>query len=148
VKVGTIFEDSALGLDKWLTTVWLVANCEPGGISSYELARVLGVTQRTAWFVLHRIRGAMPDRVEVDSERTLKIKVKAQPEAKFSDVKAGPSSEMVGGAANGRRNANKGPTKTTPALTKEKLEGNPPISHLKNLWSFLKRPFQRSLYTD
>ncbi len=58
VKVGTIFEDSAIGLDKWLTAMWLIANCK-NGISSYEIARDLKVTQRTGWFMLHRIRYAM-----------------------------------------------------------------------------------------
>ncbi len=58
VKVGTIFEDSPLGLDKWLPSVWLIANSK-NGISSYELARALGVTQKSAWFMLHRIRLAM-----------------------------------------------------------------------------------------
>lgn len=57
-KVGTIFEDSPLGLDKWFVAVWSVANCK-NGISSHELARAIGVTQRTAWFMLHRIRTAM-----------------------------------------------------------------------------------------
>jgi len=55
VKVGTIFEDSPLGLDKWLPCVWLITNCK-NGISSYEIGRALGVTQKTAWFMLHRIR--------------------------------------------------------------------------------------------
>jgi transposase-like protein len=58
VKVGTIFEDSPIGLDKWLPATWLVTNCK-NGISSYELAKDLGVTQRTAWFMLHRVRHAM-----------------------------------------------------------------------------------------
>ncbi len=58
VKVGTIFEDSPLGLDKWLPSVWLIANSK-NGISSHELARALGVTQKSAWFMLHRIRLAM-----------------------------------------------------------------------------------------
>lgn len=58
VKVGTIFEDSPLGLDKWLPAVWLVTNCK-NGISSYELASALGVTQKSAWFMLHRVRLAM-----------------------------------------------------------------------------------------
>jgi transposase-like protein len=58
VKVGTIFEDSPLGLDKWLPALWLLANAK-NGISSYELARALGVTQKTAWFMLSRIRLAM-----------------------------------------------------------------------------------------
>lgn len=58
IKVGTIFEDSPLGLDKWLPAVWLIANCK-NGISSHELARDLGITQKSAWFMLHRIRLAM-----------------------------------------------------------------------------------------
>ncbi len=58
VKVGTIFEDSPLGLDKWLPAVWLIANSK-NGISSHELARALGVTQKSTWFMLHRIRLAM-----------------------------------------------------------------------------------------
>jgi transposase-like protein len=58
VKVGTIFEDSALGLDKWLPAVWLIANSK-NGVSSHELGRALGVTQKSAWFMLHRIRLAM-----------------------------------------------------------------------------------------
>ncbi|HEX8735516.1 MAG TPA: IS1595 family transposase [Pyrinomonadaceae bacterium] len=58
VKVGTIFEDSPLGLDKWFTAMWLIANAK-NGISSYELGRALGFKQKTAWFVLHRIRLAM-----------------------------------------------------------------------------------------
>lgn len=60
VKVGTIFEDSAIRLDKWLTAMWLLANCR-NGISSYELARDIGVTQKSAWFMLHRLREAMRD---------------------------------------------------------------------------------------
>ncbi len=58
VKLGTIFEDSPLGLDKWLPAVWLIANSK-NGISSHELGRSLGVTQKSAWFMLHRIRLAM-----------------------------------------------------------------------------------------
>ncbi len=57
VKVGTIFEDSAIGLDKWLCAMWMLANCK-NGVSSYEVARALQVTQKTAWFMLHRIRYA------------------------------------------------------------------------------------------
>ena len=59
-KVGTIFEDSALGLDKWFVAVWCVTNCK-NGISSHELARDLGITQKSAWHMLHRIRLAMQD---------------------------------------------------------------------------------------
>lgn len=60
VKVGTIFEDSPLGLDKWLVCVWCIVN-DKNGISSYEVARALGVTQKTAWFMLHRVRVAMAE---------------------------------------------------------------------------------------
>jgi transposase-like protein len=72
-KVGTIFEDSPIGLEKWMPAVWLIVNAK-NGISSYELGKALGVTQKTAWFMLHRIRlamqmksfGKMAGTVEVD----------------------------------------------------------------------------------
>jgi transposase-like protein len=60
VKVGTIFEDSPIGLDKWLTAMWMLANCKNGN-TSWDMHRTLGVTQKTAWFMLHRIRLAMQD---------------------------------------------------------------------------------------
>jgi len=60
IKVGSLCEDSAIGLDKWMTALWLLANCK-NGISSCELARDLNVTQKTAWFMLHRIRLALQD---------------------------------------------------------------------------------------
>jgi len=58
VKLGTIFEDSPIGLDKWLMALWMIANCK-NGVSSYEIHRAIGVTQKSAWFMLHRIRVAM-----------------------------------------------------------------------------------------
>ena len=58
VKVGTIFEDSPIKLEKWFAAMWLVTNCK-NGVSSYEIAREIGVTQKTGWFMLHRIRLAM-----------------------------------------------------------------------------------------
>lgn len=58
LKTGTIFEDSPVPLQKWLPAAWLVINCK-NGISSYEIHRALGVTQKTAWFMLHRVRLAM-----------------------------------------------------------------------------------------
>jgi transposase-like protein len=61
LKVGTIFEDSPIGLEKWFPALWLLVNCK-NGISSYELARALGVTQKTAWFMLSRLRLALQDR--------------------------------------------------------------------------------------
>jgi transposase-like protein len=72
-KNGTIFEESPLGLDKWLVAMWLVVNCK-NGISSYEVARALGITQKSAWFMDHRIRlalqvggfGKLSGEIEVD----------------------------------------------------------------------------------
>ncbi len=60
LKVGTVFEDSPIGLDKWLPVTWLLCNCK-NGISSYEISRAVGVTQKSAWFMLHRIREALRD---------------------------------------------------------------------------------------
>src|SRR5207249_6110931 len=57
VKVGTIMEDSPIPLEKWLPAMWMIFNCK-NGISSCEIARALGITQKTAWFMLHRIRPA------------------------------------------------------------------------------------------
>jgi len=76
LKVGTIFEDSPLGLDKWMAAFWMLCNCK-NGISSMEIHRALGVTQKSAWFMLHRLRlalksktlsklGGINDEVEVD----------------------------------------------------------------------------------
>ena len=60
VKVKTIMEDSAIGLDKWIAAIWIVANSK-NGVSSWEIHRSLGVTQKSAWFMLHRIREAMKE---------------------------------------------------------------------------------------
>lgn len=84
-KVGTIFEDSPLGLDKWFVAVWAIANCK-NGISSHELARALGVTQKTAWFMLHRIRKAM--------------EIVDPPEGKFSGPAEADATYVGGKAAN------------------------------------------------
>jgi transposase-like protein len=61
VKVGTIFEDSPISLDKWLAALWMLVNCK-NGISSYEVGRDLGITQKSAWFVLHRLRLALQNK--------------------------------------------------------------------------------------
>src|ERR1022692_703386 len=58
LKVGTVFEDSPISLEKWLPAVWLLVSCK-NGISSYEVAEAIGVTQKSAWFMMHRIRKAM-----------------------------------------------------------------------------------------
>src|ERR1019366_5629022 len=68
-KTGTIFEDSPLGLDKWLIAMWMVINCK-NGVSSYEISRDLGITQKSAWFILHRLREIMaePDAPKLSGE--------------------------------------------------------------------------------
>src|SRR5208283_168526 len=58
VKVESIFEDSPISLKKWLPALWLLVNCK-NGVSSHEIARDLGVTQKTAWFMLQRLRLAL-----------------------------------------------------------------------------------------
>src|SRR3984893_16872550 len=60
VKVGTIMEDSPLGLDKWLTAIWMQTSMK-NGVSSWEIHRALGITQKCAWHMLHRIRLALQD---------------------------------------------------------------------------------------
>jgi transposase-like protein len=60
IKVGTVMEDSPIGLDKWLCAMWMITN-DKNGISSYEVHRALGITQKSAWFLMHRIRLAMQD---------------------------------------------------------------------------------------
>ena len=106
VKVNTIFEDSAVKLDKWLTAMWMLANCK-NGISSYEIARSIGVTQKSAWFMLQRIRLAMKnqsllklgyqdDPVEMD-ETFIGGKVKNMHKAK-KPAKATKSRGIVGKA--------------------------------------------------
>ena len=60
IKVGTIFEDSPIGLDKWLLTMWMLANCK-NGVSSYEISRATGISQKSTWFMLQRIRLALQD---------------------------------------------------------------------------------------
>lgn len=76
IKVGTVMEDSPIPLNKWLTTMWLVTNCK-NGVSSYEISRDVKVTQKSAWFMLHRIRLAMQDenfgsklRGEIEADET------------------------------------------------------------------------------
>src|SRR5438477_4437678 len=105
LKVGTIFEDSAIGLEKWLPALWLVTNCK-NGISSYELARALGVTQKTAWFMLSRLRlalqaengGKMNGEVEAD-ETFIGGKARNMHAAKRRRLGISQSRSMIGKVA-------------------------------------------------
>jgi hypothetical protein len=107
IKVGTIFEDSPLGLDKWLPTVWMITNCK-NGISSYEVSRGVGVTQKTAWFMLQRIRLALQDQsggggklggdVEVD-ETYIGAKARNMHVRKKKQIGMSPNNSMIGKVA-------------------------------------------------
>lgn len=72
IKVGTIFEDSPIPLNKWLAATWLIANCK-NGVSSYEISRDLGLTQKTTWFMLHRVREAMQDKTATKLAGTVEV---------------------------------------------------------------------------
>lgn len=104
LKVGTIFEDSPIPLEKWLPAVWLLVSCK-NGISSYEIHRALGITQKSAWFMLHRIRlaiqsnsfvklGGNSGEVEVDETyiggkaRNMHASVRRRRDVKGVDAKA------------------------------------------------------------
>jgi transposase-like protein len=105
LKTGTIFEDSPLGLDMWLPCVWMIANMK-NGVSSHEVARSLGVTQKTAWFMLHRVRLAMQDinggklggDVEVD-ETFIGGKARNMHAAKRKRLRISQSRSMIGKVA-------------------------------------------------
>jgi transposase-like protein len=105
VKVGTIFEDSPISLTKWLPALWMLSN-DKNGISSYELARALGVTQKTAWFMLARIRLAMQSktfrkfggRVEAD-ETFIGGKARNMHAAKRKRLGISQSRSMIGKVA-------------------------------------------------
>lgn len=105
VKVGTIFEDSPIGLDKWFAAVWMIAGAK-NGISSYEIHRALGVTQKTAWFMSHRIRLAMQTKtflkidgeVEVD-ETFIGAKSRNMHKSKRKRIGLTMNNSMVGKAA-------------------------------------------------
>src|SRR5688572_29596883 len=106
LKVGTIFEDSAVPLQKWLPALWLLTNCK-NGISSYELSRALGVTQKTAWFMLSRLRLALQDKhtggklsgeVEVD-ETFIGGKARNMHKGKLRRLSLTMTSPMIGKVA-------------------------------------------------
>jgi transposase-like protein len=105
LKVGTIFEDSPIGLEKWLPALWLVTACK-NGISSYELARALGVTQKTAWFMLSRLRlalqgkdgGKLSGEVEVD-ETFIGGKARNMHKSKLRRLKLTMATPMIGKVA-------------------------------------------------
>ena len=107
-KIGTIFEDSPISLDKWLVAVWMIANCK-NGVSSYEVARAIGVTQKSAWFMLHRIRLAMQN----DSAVQLGGKGK---EVEVDEAFIGGKARNMHRDVHARRQVTKGDKAKTPVL--------------------------------
>jgi transposase-like protein len=159
-KVGTVFEDSPISLTKWLPAIWLIAS-NRNGISSYEIARGLKVTQKTAWFMLHRIREMMADEpddklagtVEVD-EAYIGGKWEKMNKKRLSKIKKGGYTPLSSKAAvlgmverKGRVRAWAVPTtghKTLlPASVNHELSeyvrGNVHTNNIECFWSVLKR---------
>jgi transposase-like protein len=123
VKLGTVFEDSPISLTKWLPALWMLCNCK-NGISSYELSRDLGVSQKAAWFMLQRLRLGLQDdffgskmsgEVEVDETRhvipTAEVQAEdviAQGQIPGAAVALAYNSETVYEHGFGHRDANRG----------------------------------------
>jgi transposase-like protein len=158
VKRGTIFEDSAIGLDKWLVAIWMLANCK-NGISSYELHRAIGITQKSAWFVLHRIRTAMQvgsieklsGEVEIDEtvlgivQRKGKVRARVVARAKKEDLipiiheNVEPSSNVFTDQARVYANLHRAYIHETVNHAIEYVRGNVHTNSIENFWSLLKR---------
>jgi transposase-like protein len=145
VKLGTIFEDSPLGLDKWLPAVWLIANSK-NGISSHELGRALGVTQKSAWFMLHRIRLAMQTRSFV----------KLSGEVEVDETYIGGKARHMHASERKRKGIKPGrPSHMTPVLGMVERGGRVRAEVVPNVKGDTLRPriresvaFGSSLYTD
>jgi transposase-like protein len=120
VKKGTIFEDSPIPLDKWLVSIWLIANSK-NGISSHELGRSVGLTQKSAWFVLHRIRLAMRiGSIESDAD-------KFDGEVEVDETYVGGRGEFMHASVKKAKGQQKGPqAKTIVAGTLQRSSGNMP----------------------
>jgi transposase-like protein len=160
LKVGTIFEDSPIGLEKWLPASWLLSNCK-NGISSYELARALGVTQKSAWFMLHRLREAMTDgagmlggnhTVEVD-ETFVGGKIKNMHEKKrLKHVANNDKNKTVvlgmlerGGRVKAKVVGGRGKMDLSPAMTENIEAGSHIITDELPTYAFLETPYNRDV---
>jgi hypothetical protein len=162
LKVGTIFEDSPLSLSKWLPAAWLISNCK-NGISSYELARALGVTQKSAWHMLHRLREAMTDEtgklggngtpVECD-ETFVGGKVINMHKSKRVPGKAyqGPGNKAVvmgmlerGGRVKAQVIADRKRQQIDPLMAQNVEAGSHIITDELNTYGFLSTPYNREI---
>jgi transposase-like protein len=161
LKTGTVFEDSPIGLEKWLPASWLLSNCK-NGVSSYELSRDLGVTQKTAWFMLHRIRTAMVEtdgkiggngHVEVD-ETFVGGKVKNMHKNKlkkdFSYQGGGNKAIVIGmlergGKVRAKVIQSRHKAEIDPVMTQHVEAGSNIITDEFNTYGFLSTPYQRDV---
>jgi transposase-like protein len=155
VKVGTIFEDSPLPLSKWLPAMWMLVNCK-NGISSYELSRAIGVTQKTAWFMLHRIRlatqapsfngGPMSGHVEAD-ETYIGGKARNMHEGKRKRVLKGRESGTIGKTAV-MGLLERGRDGQASRVRAEVIEGNKRTDLQQRIRRHVKTDGETVLYTD
>jgi hypothetical protein len=143
IKVGTVMEDSPIGLDKWLMAMWMLANCK-NGISSYEIHRAIGITQKSAWFLMHRIRLAMQNggifrklsgHVEVDETFIGgKARNMHKNKRKFAVGPGGAGKVIVMGTL--QRTNSKGPSQVRAQVIEDRdvdnLHGVVTRAHLKN----------------
>src|SRR6267142_525729 len=136
IKVGTLFEDSPLGLEKWLPALWMLVN-DKNGVSSYEVHRALGVTQKTAWFMLHRLRLAMRSG---DMLSKLSGRVEADETFIGPDPRKMHAKRREARAA-GRADQGYGVTlsKAIVAGLLDRVKGHVHTNGLENFWSLLKR---------
>jgi transposase-like protein len=160
LKTGTVFEDSPIGLEKWLPASWMLSNCK-NGISSYELARDLGVTQKTAWFMLHRIRVAMTDTtgkldggpIECD-ETFVGGKIKNMHKSRLQDGRKyqGQGNKTVvmgmlerGGRVKAKVMAGRKKSHIDPVMTENVEAGSHIIIDEFPTYSFLSTPYNREI---
>jgi transposase-like protein len=160
LKTGTVFEDSPIGLEKWLPASWMLSNCK-NGISSYELARDLGVTQKTAWFMLHRIRVAMTDTtgklgggpIECD-ETFVGGKIKNMHKSRLQDGRKyqGQGNKVVvmgmlerGGRVKAKVMAGRKKDHIDPVMTENVEAGSNIINDEFPTYSFLSTPYNRDV---
>lgn len=160
LKTGTVFEDSPIGLEKWLPASWMLSNCK-NGISSYELSRDLGVTQKTAWFMLHRIRVAMTDTtgklgggpIECD-ETFVGGKIKNMHKSRLQDGRKyqGQGNKVVvmgmlerGGRVKAKVMAGRKKDHIDPVMTENVEAGSNIITDEFPTYSFLSTPYNREI---